>query len=256
MDAGDRVSVVLPVFNEAAVIERVVEDIVEDVVNRVGDGEIVVVDDSSSDETPRVLERLEARYPILRIVRNETNLGHGPTVVRGLDEARHPWIFLADSDAQFLMRDFGALWDARHDADLVLGRRVTRAGSRHRLVLGRIVESIVSRLAGRSVFDPNVPFKLLRRSLWRDLRVVVDDDARVPSIMIALGAALRGWRIVHVSVTHLPRTHAPSTLRGLRLARFTFAALRDVLSFRRRVLRMPPRIARLEQAEQRSTTTT
>ena len=248
MGVDEKISVVMPVFNEAAVIERVVDDVVREVVGVVPDGEIVVVDDCSSDETPALLERLAARQACVRVLRNGTNQGHGPSLVRGLDEARHRWIFLMDSDAQFVTREFGSLWELRNDADLVLGRRRARAGARHRSALSRVLETIVSRLARRRLPDPNVPFKLFRRSIWRDLRVVVADDAHVPSVMIAMGAALRGWRIEHVPVTHLPRTHAPSSLRGIRLARFSVAAVAELFAFRRRVRGMDSRVDDPEDA--------
>ncbi len=235
VDGDEKISVVMPVFNESAVIERVVDDVLREVVPLSTSGEVVIVDDCSSDRTPALLEDVASRHGILRVLRNETNLGHGPSVVRGLDAARHPWVFLIDSDAQFVMSEFGSLWDLKDGADLVMGRRRARAGARHRTLLSRALETVVSRLAGRRLPDPNVPFKLFRRSLWGDLRRAIDDDTRVPSLMIVIGAALLDRRIEHVPVTHLPREHAPSNLRGGRLLRFALAGTGELFSFRRRV---------------------
>lgn len=252
MGADEPVSVVMPVFNEAAVIEEVVEDLVRDVIGTAHGGEIVVVDDCSTDETRALLDRLASRHPVVRILRNERNLGHGPSVVRGLDEARHHWIFLVDSDAQFVMSEFALLWGLRNDVDVVLGRRSARAGSRHRALLSRLLERLGTRLAGRQLHDPNVPFKLLRTSVWRDLRRVIGRAARVPSVMISIGASLRRWRIAYVPITHLPRNHAPSTLRGARLAGFSIRAAGDLIAFRSRVRSLPARGKLPEEAERDS----
>ena len=253
MKAEEQVSVVVPVFNEAPVIESVVTDLMTEVADRLPGCEVVVVDDRSTDETPLLLERLATCHPGLRVLRAESNRGHGPTVAAGLDAASHPWVFLMDSDAQFEVADFWKLWAIRKDADLVYGYRDKRADPLHRRLLGRLVRIVVSRLAHQPLSDPNVPFKLLRRSLWLDLRAVVGPDPLAPSIMISLGAALRGWKIKSVAVAHLPRTQGSSTLGAGRLVRFSLAGLRELLAYRNRLKQAPA--PEDEQAEKRSTTT-
>jgi hypothetical protein len=87
------------------------------------------------------------------------------------------------------------------------------------------------------VQDANTPFRLVRREAWDDLRPLVDPIALAPNILIAVGAIVRGWRIVEVPVTHLPREGGTSTLRALRLLRFSLRGLVQLLAFRRRVRR-------------------
>jgi hypothetical protein len=57
--------------------------------------------------------------------------------------------------------------------------------------------------------------------------------------MVTLGAARRGWHVVEVPVTHLPRAHGTSTLRSLRLVSFSLRGLRELLSFDQRLRREP-----------------
>ena len=102
----------------------------------------------------------------------------------------------------------------------MLGIRAARRDSTHRLVLSRIIARTVSALAGRRLRDSNTPFRLLRRELWLDLQPLIPRDARAPSIMVSLGAARRGWRVIEAPVTHLPRAQGSSTLRSLRLVVF------------------------------------
>lgn len=256
MQANEGISVVIPVFNEAPVIERVISELMIEVVDRLPGSEVIVVDDCSNDETPLLLELMAARHEPVRILRSATNRGHGPSVAAGLDAASRPWVFVMDSDAQFEVRDFWKLWDRRHRADVVQGRRDQRADPRHRLVLSTWVQMIVSRLAKQPVPDPNVPFKLFRRELWLDLRDLVGPDPNAPSIMISLGAALRGQEIESIPVAHLPRPHGPSKLRAGRLLSLCVAALWESIAYRRRVLRSTPPHRRGEEAEIRSTSTT
>ncbi|MDQ4143064.1 MAG: glycosyltransferase family 2 protein [Actinomycetota bacterium] len=252
MQSDEQVSVVIPVFNEAPVIEEVIGDLMTQVVDRLPGSEIVVVDDCSTDATPLLLQRMATVHLRLRVIRSEINRGHGPSVVRGLDAASRPWVFLLDSDAQFDVADFWKLWAVREDAELVLGRREKRQDPRHRLVLTKVVRAVLSLLATQPLEDPNVPFRLMRRRLWLDLREHVGPAPRAPSIMISLGAALRGYRAKSLPVVHFPRLHSPSTLRAGRLMRFSLAALGEVIGFRNRVLALSVPEHRKDQAEMRS----
>jgi hypothetical protein len=98
-------------------------------------------------------------------------------------------------------------------------------------VLSRIVSAVVSLLARRRLRDPNVPFRLLRRSLWDDLSRLMPQDALAPSIFVALGAVIRGYRVVEEPVSHRPRTRGGSSLRSLRLLRFSLRGLVQLVAF-------------------------
>jgi glycosyltransferase involved in cell wall biosynthesis len=236
-----QISVVVPAYNEAESIEQLVLDLEREVVAVHGDVEVIVVDDCSTDSTPAVLERLAVDRPWLRIERADLNVGHGPSVVRGLELARGEWIFQLDSDRQFVVAQLSRLWEHREDADLVLGIREKRRDPLHRLLLAVAVRVVVSALAGRRLRDPNVPFRLLRRKLWQELRPLIDPDTLAPSIQTALGAAVRGRRVVEVPVTHLPRSQGTSSLRRWRLVRFSLRGLRQVVAFRLALARAPAR---------------
>lgn len=238
---GESLSIVVPVFNESGVIERVVEGLDREILARFESGEIIVVDDASTDETPRILELLVERCPRLRIERAVTNRGHGPSVRRALDLASGSWIFQIDSDGQFVIRDFWFLWDRRHHADLVLGVRVHRRDPLHRLALSKVVRLVVSLLARRRLGDPNIPFRLIRRSAWDSLSGSIPRASLAPSILMTTGAALRDWRIEEAPVSHLPRDEGRSTLRVWRLATFSLRGLWELAVFRRRLTRPPPR---------------
>jgi glycosyltransferase involved in cell wall biosynthesis len=240
-----RLSVVMPVYNEEAVIEQLILDLEQEVVSRVPESEVIVVDDRSTDGTGVILDRLATSRPWLRIRHAEANRGHGPSVITGLELAIGEWIFQLDSDGQFLVRDFRTLWARRLDADLVLGVRVSRRDPVHRLVLSRLVAVTVSLLARRRIQDPNVPFRLIRGELWQDVQPLLGGRALAPSILVALAAARRRWRIAEIPVTHLPRQRGSSSLRAWKLLAFSFAGLRELLAFHHRLRREPVRTPRV-----------
>jgi len=229
------------VWNEEGAVARTIEEVERDVLAHFEDGELIVVDDASSDGTPRILAGLARELPRLHVERAEHNRGHGPSVLRGLARAEGEWIFQLDSDAQFVPAEFWELWPRRCEADLVLGVRSRRRDPLHRVVLSRIVSPVVSLLAGRRLRDPNTPFRLIRRRLWEDLRPLLGDDVLAPSILVSTGAAARGWRVVEVQVTHLPRARGRSSLRAWRLVRFSLWGLWQLARFRYALTRAPAR---------------
>jgi dolichol-phosphate mannosyltransferase len=222
----------VPTYNEAEGIEELILEIEREVVARHAKSEVIVVDDASTDETATVLERLARDRPWLRVERAAQNTGHGPSVVRALELACGEWIFQLDSDRQFVVADFARLWEARNRADLVLGVRVERRDPGHRILLSLAVRLVATVLAGRKLRDPNVPFRLLRAQLWSELRPLIRPDTLAPSILVAVGAAVTGRRIVEVPITHLPRLHGASSLRRWRLVGFSLRGLRQLAAYR------------------------
>src|SRR5262249_50252490 len=182
-----------------------------------------------------------AEFPWLQVQRPPRNAGHGAAVIRGLDLARADWIFQIDSDGQFVVAELAALWSRRHECDLVLGTRTKRHDPAHRRALSYVVRIAPSLLAGRHVADANTPFRLLRNTLWADLRPLVPDDTLAPNIFVSLGASVRGWRVVEVPVAHLPRETGAASLRVLRLIGFSARGLAQLLRFRAALRRGAPR---------------
>ena len=225
-------SVVVPVYNEESSIEQLVLDLEREVVPLAADVEVIVVDDASTDGTAAILAGLADGRPWLHIRRAERNAGHGPAVVRGLEEAAGEWIFQLDSDGQFVVAEIDRLWSRRDDAELVLGVRAERHDPGHRLALSRVVRLVVSALVGKRLRDANVPFRLFRAELWRDVGPLLPRPALAPSILVVVGAVARGWRVVEVPVTHLPRERGASSLRQLRLVVFSLRGLAQLIAFR------------------------
>ena len=229
-----RLSVVLPVYNEPGV-EGVVRDVVamlDDVVP--GAGEVVVVDDGSTDDTPAVLDRLQAELAIVRVLHQVPNQGHGPALLRGFDASRGEWIGHLDSDDQIPAAELARCWAARDGSELVLGNRAERHDPPHRLVLSAVVRQYVSVLARRRLRDTNVPCKVFTRELWQQVRPVIPDGTFAPSIALAVVASRQGRPIRVLDVEHRARETGQTTLKPLRLARAVLRSTRQTAAIARR----------------------
>ncbi|MGH2729454.1 MAG: glycosyltransferase family 2 protein [Actinomycetota bacterium] len=236
--AGERLSIVMPVFNEVVIIEEVLEEVLREIAAKHSVFEIVVVDDASNDGTSEILDAIAAREDGVIVHHADVNRGHGATLRRAIEATTGEWIFHVDSDGQFVLNEFWRLWDERHEADLILGVRANRRDPFHRRVLSVAVRWVASLLAMRSLRDPNVPFKLFRQALWNDLRPFVGEEVLAPSILLSVGASLRNWRVCEVPVSHLPRQHGRSSLRPGRLLTLSLRGFVQLIRFRYRARRI------------------
>jgi dolichol-phosphate mannosyltransferase len=250
------ISIVMPVYNESGVIADVVAELTRDVLDRLDGTEIVMVDDGSTDGTPAILDRLAAADPErVRVIHAERNAGHGPSLRAAFESAEGEWLFQMDSDGQQVAAELWDLWALRERADLVVGVRRGRSEGRHRDVVSAAARAATRVVGGGRLRDVNAPFKLIRREVWEDLRGDVPAVPVAPSLLIAVGAAVRGWRVAEVEVSHLPRRAGSSTVDLRLLARLTAGALRELIGFRLRLRRRDP-LAASAPASSRSASAT
>src|SRR5947209_1395184 len=107
------VTIVMPAYNEADIIELTVREWYDQVVARLPGSEVIVVDDCSKDNTRSVLEELQRKLPALRVMSPERNGGHGKALRFGFEHVTQPFVFQTDSDRQHTPADFWSLWSLR-----------------------------------------------------------------------------------------------------------------------------------------------
>lgn len=91
-----KISFIMPAYNCRETIEESVGSIIDGNLSE-GD-ELIIVDDGSTDETPRTLERLKAEHPVIKILSHETNRGGGGARNTAAAAARNQLIFCLDAD--------------------------------------------------------------------------------------------------------------------------------------------------------------
>ncbi len=92
-------SVLIPTYNVASIVERAIRSAVT---QTLPPGEILVIDDCSSDGTPEVVEALGREFPTIKLIRLTKN--SGPSVARnvGVKAATGEWLALLDGDDAWL----------------------------------------------------------------------------------------------------------------------------------------------------------
>lgn len=200
-------SAVLPCYEEAANLARVVEQLARALCGVTETHEIVVVTSvAARDGTPAIARQLARDRADVRVVEQRADdPGYGRALALGIAEARHEWLLLSDADGQFDHSELPRLVALARANDLVLGYRARRRDSPARRLASRLYGACATRLIGaRGVRDVDCAFKLVRK------RCVDGPPLTCRTGVVnaeLLGRALaRGARVAQVAVTHRERT--------------------------------------------------
>jgi glycosyltransferase involved in cell wall biosynthesis len=230
-------SVVMPAYNEEAVIEAAVAEVREWILDRIAGSELVVVNDGSRDQTGAILDRIAAADPRVRVI-HRPNGGHGPALRTGIEAATGDVLFLIDSDRQMPLAEFGPLWTAvANGSDAAFGVRLQRHDPPFRLWLTRVLRGTIPFLFGIQLVDANVPYKVFRRELWQDAKDLIPPDTLTPSLFFAIFVTKMEFRIAEFPVTHRERNTGVVSIRRWRLIKFCARAFRQLVAFRWRLAR-------------------
>jgi glycosyltransferase involved in cell wall biosynthesis len=156
MADGYQVSIVIPVFNEAENLERVIKKIT---VLGLPGCEIIVVDDGSTDGSADVAMKAGAN-----VIRHPYNIGNGAAVKSGIRVARGKIIVLMDGDGQHQPQDIPKLLAETKDYHMVIGARAKGSKLRfHRYAANLIYNLLASYVTRFNVKDLTSGFRALPR---------------------------------------------------------------------------------------------
>jgi glycosyltransferase involved in cell wall biosynthesis len=163
-------SVMMPVFNE----ERTLEVILGHVLEQPQVGEVIAVDDGSTDRSWEILTRMAAADPRIRPFRQEANQGKGAALRRAITELRMPFALVQDADLEYDPRDYPVLLQPLLEgrADVVYGVRgfAGQTAFSYWFVIGnKLVTLATNVLYDCYISDMETGYKVLRSDLWRRL---------------------------------------------------------------------------------------
>lgn len=219
-----QLSLVVPCFNEAQNIPSVLRDIDAWRKSERIEGEVVVVNDGSTDDTPHVLTRLEKEYPWLTVVEHEVNKGYGVAVRSGLDAGAFDVLGFMDGDGQFRPEDLSKLLARISEAPFVAGRRRNRADPLIRNLFGKVLGLTVWVVFGLWVRDVNCGMKVMRKETWQRIRPVYGTEKLFNTeLFLRLKKNRIAWK--QVDVPHYPRRAGTPTGGSLRVIVKMFAEI-------------------------------
>ena len=201
-------SVVIPCFNEAATIERIVERVVA---HAPPGTELIVVDDASTDGSAAILrEKVAGRA---RVFFHETNRGKGAALRTGFAAATGDVVLVQDADLEYDPRDYARLLAPILEgrADVVFGSRFV-GGDSHRVLYfwhsvgNRFLTLVSNMFTNLNLTDMEVCYKAFRRDVLQSFELREDRFGWEPEITARV--ARRGCRVFEVGVSYSGRTYA------------------------------------------------
>ena len=123
-------SIVIPTYNEKENIEKIILDIQKEFVDFKINGELIIVDDNSPDETWKIVERLQKEFSNLKLLRRKGKLGLSSAVVEGWRIASGNVLGVMDADLSHPVEKIHELFDPikNNEADFTIGSRYIKNG--------------------------------------------------------------------------------------------------------------------------------
>lgn len=203
-----RVSVLVPAFNEGATIANVIARV--RAARRDFPGEIIAIDDGSTDRTLPILRHLATGDRDLRVVSHPINRGKGAALRTGLAAATGDVILVQDADLEYDPSDYPRLLTPvlRGEADVVYGNRFhggRAPGAGFVFYLGNRLLTLLTRgLTGLAISDMEVGYKVFRADVLRRITLTSDRFGFEPEVTVKI--ARLGCRLVEVPIRYHPRT--------------------------------------------------
>jgi len=201
-------SVIIPAFNEATTIGRVIQTVADQPLV----GEIIVIDDASTDDTQAQLASLTALPIRLKILRHTTNQGKGAALRTGIAAATLPFVIIQDADLEYNPEEYPIMLKPLLDgrADAVYGSRFL-GGSAHRVLyfwhrLGNGLLTLLSNMCTNlNLTDMETGFKAFRREIIQRIEIQENRFGFEPEITAKL--AWHKVRFYEVGISYSGRTY-------------------------------------------------
>lgn len=209
-----RLDIVIPVHNEAEIIEQILRELYAEIAQKIP-SRMVVAEDGSSDGTKEILRKLSLDLP-LELILSDERKGYMNGVKDGLRRTSCEAVFFIDSDGQYVPSDFWKLHAAMDKFDMILGRKVRRKDSFHRIVISYVFNQMIRVLFRVSIHDADTGFRLIHKDVIKD---VLEDTIILPYSFWAeftTRASKKGYRIGEVLIDHRKRLAGGTRLYSMR----------------------------------------
>jgi glycosyltransferase involved in cell wall biosynthesis len=198
--ADPLLSVVMPVFNEAATIDEIVRRVLAVPVRT----QLIVVDDCSTDGTRETLTRLQRELGFTLLLQPK-NRGKGAALRAGFEAIRGDLVVIQDGDLEYSPEEFPQLIELICDgrADVVYGSRFI---GRHRVFLfthylgNRVLTLLTNVLYNTMLTDMETCYKVMRTDVLRSMTLRSNGFGIEPELTAKIFK--RGYRVYEIPITY------------------------------------------------------
>lgn len=167
------------------------------------DYEIVMLDDCSRDDTPRIMEELAQTDPArVRMIRHPVNMGIAATFEDLYRAATKDYVLLIPADGEYPPEILSSAWPMRETCDIVVCHRVQKNYTLYRQLVSKVYRYGTALLFGVDLYDPG-SVKLVKREVYTNIHTqclsVYVEAERI------IRAAYAGYRLGKVEMVQQQR---------------------------------------------------
>jgi len=211
-------SVVTPIFNEAATVAEVIKTVLAQKPVQ----QLVIVDDCSTDGTWEKLQPLAQSEPRIKLVRHEINQGKGAALRTGFAHATSPIVIIQDADLEYDPAEYFRLLAPilSGKADVVFGSRFLGSPSGHRVLYywhsvgNKMLTTFSNMVTGLNLTDMETCYKVFRSEVIQKIQIEENRFGFEPEITAKV-ARLK-MRVYEVGVSYYGRTYVEGKKIGWR----------------------------------------
>lgn len=171
--AADRsLSVIIPAYNESENIVATLENVTTALEPLALPHEILVVDDGSRDDTAALVETMAARFPHVRLLKNERNMGFGWSYRRGVETASRAFIVMVHGDNAWGWATLREFFRHTGEADVIIGytQHMLQSRTWTRTLVSKLFTFLINRITRRGLTYYN-GLQIHRAPILKALRI-------------------------------------------------------------------------------------
>jgi glycosyltransferase involved in cell wall biosynthesis len=209
-----KISILVPVYNELNLFEKVLDNIISFVPINSIEKEIIIIDDFSSDGTKKKIKEYEKKG--IKTIYNDKNYGKGYSLRKGIEQMTGDYFVVHDSDLEYETNEINKLIEVAiiNDADVVYGSRFLLGNYRRILffwhTIGNKFLTILSNfLSNLNLSDMETCYKLIKTDVIKKIELKENRFGFEPEITAKIGNLHKniGLKIYEIGVSYNGRTY-------------------------------------------------